>query len=202
MPRQSIPLSFAIAILLSVGVVSATDKPMPPFSDVEAAVLRYFRALPNYRSGDLITRGEVKPLWGQLQKLGFSPSDAEQIIGDIPAKNEFLPTQLRTRAGKKFMRQIAKYPDAYDRLDRLSRMPHGRQTIRDLMKGPGGEKMIEYMPTTSGGKELGKLLSNNPRTRNFNKPTGRIYTAAMLIARLEESHTAAVKASTLTRSSD
>jgi len=58
------------------------------------------------------------------------------------------------------------------------------------------------MTTTSGGKELGKLLSNNPRTRNFNKPTGRIYTAAMLIARLEESHTAAVKASTLTRSSD
>jgi len=41
---------------------------------------------------------------------------------------------------------------------------------------------------------LGKQLSNAPNGRNFNAPTGRIYTVAMLLARLQQSHAAAMKA--------
>ena len=33
------------------------------------------------------------------------------------------------RMGRQFMHSIAVYPDAYDRVDRLSRMPHGQQTV-------------------------------------------------------------------------
>ena len=53
---------------------------------------------------------------------------------------------------------------------------------------PDGYKLFEYMTTSKGGKALGEQLSNSRRGRNFNKPTGRIYTAKGLIERLKLSH--------------
>ncbi len=91
------------------------------------------------------------------------------------------------------MRQSCKYPDAYDRLDRLSRMPMGHQNVDALIAGPDGYKMIQYMTSTSGGRNLGQMLSQDPRGANFNSPTGRIYTADQFLQRLTESYQAELK---------
>ena len=91
------------------------------------------------------------------------------------------------------MRQISSYPNAYDLLDRLSRLPRGRQTVRDLIRGPDGYKMLQYMTTSAGGRQMGKQLSNSPGAGKFNEPTGRIYTAEDLLRRLEQSRAAAAK---------
>ena len=37
----------------------------------------------------------------------------------------------------------------------------GKIRSRDLIRGPDGYKMIQYMTTTPGGEELGKQLSNS-----------------------------------------
>ena len=47
--------------------------------------------------------------------------------------------------------------------------------------------MIEAMTTTKRGYKLGQRLSNAPKGKNFNKPTGRIYTESALTTRLKES---------------
>ena len=57
--------------------------------------------------------------------------------------------------------------------------------VHDLISGAGGEKMIQYLTTAPGGKEMGKMLSKAPQGTDFNKPTGRIYTVAMLLARIK-----------------
>jgi len=91
------------------------------------------------------------------------------------------------------MRQISKYPGAYDRMDHLSQLPRGQRMLGDLVKGPDGYKMIEYMATAKGGQQLGKMLSETPKGHHFNRPTGRIYTAEQLLAQLKsrfEKHTA------------
>ncbi len=137
-------------------------KPIPQFSEIRQVVLRYFQARADYRPGDLITREEVEPLLGRIERMGLPLPDAKRILENVPAKDSFLSQQLGTPEGRKFMRQIAGYPNGYDRVDRLSRLPRGQQTVRDLIKGPGGEKMIEYMTTAAGGKELGKMLSSDP----------------------------------------
>lgn len=173
---------------------SPKDKPIPPFVEVRQDVERYFRAMPDFQLGDLLTRDDVAPLLAQLQRTWLSPVDAGKILEKVPVKGEFLVNQLSTPDGRKFMRSIAAYPDGYDRLDRLSRMPHGQQTVSALVRGPGGAKMIQYMTETPGGRELGKQLSNAPTGRDFNAPTGRIYTVAMLLDQLQLSHTAAVNA--------
>lgn len=185
---------FTVALAVAADKPAARTKPIPSLSEVRQVVLRYFKAQPDFRSGDLITRNQVEPLLRQLQKLGLPLPDAKQILELTPASDEFLAQQLRTPNGRSFMRKISGYKDAYDRVDRLSRLPIGQQTVRDLIRGPGGEKMIEYMTTASGGKELGKMLSDAPLGKNFNDPTGRLYTVEKLMARLEQSRDASIKA--------
>ncbi len=195
-------LSCATTILLGVAAAisaapaggQANTKPIPPFSEVQQTVSRHFQTRPDFQPGDLITREDVAPLLTQLQKMGLPLADAGKILEKVPAKGEFLVDQLSTPNGRKFMRHIATYPNGYDRVDRLSRLPQGHQTIRMLVQDPGGHRMIEYMTNTKGGKELGRMLSADPNDKQFNAPTGRIYTVTMLLARLQQSHAAALKA--------
>jgi hypothetical protein len=164
------------------------NPPLPKFEKIEAAVWGYFQKQPNFQAAGLITKEQVEPLLVGLAGMGFRLPNAKSILDNLPANNEFLAAELYTPAGRKFMERIAKYPEAYDRLDRLSRLPHGKQTIHDLIIGPGGEKMIQYLTTAPGGKEMGKMLSEAPLGADFNKPTGRIYTAPMLIKKLHEQY--------------
>ena len=36
------------------------------------------------------------------------------------------------------------------------------KTVRDLIRGPDGYKMLQYMTTSAGGRQMGKQLSNAP----------------------------------------
>jgi hypothetical protein len=180
---------FFIAAAIAVGPFQTAwaveQSPLPKFEKIEAAVWRYFQAQPKFQALMIITREQVEPLVKALARMGFALPDPDSILDRLPAKNEFLVTELYSPAGLKFMARIAQYPDAYDRLDRLSRLPHGRQTVHDLIQGPGGDKMIQYMTTAPGGKNMGKMISNAPMGADFNKPTGRIYTVQMLIVHLK-----------------
>ena len=187
-------LGVAPAIAASPAEAVAPSGTIPPFADVQKMVLKYFKAIPDYRAGDLITQDQVAPLLKQVQKKGLPLPDAAKILKRVPVKGEFLVEQLSTPDGREFMRRVAKYPDGFDRVDRLSRMVNGRQLVRDLIRGPRGDLLIDYMTTTKGGENMGKDLEADPNGEDFNSPTGRIYTAAQLIARLRQSYAAAVKA--------
>src|SRR5688572_14310988 len=41
---------------------------MPDWKTVEDAAKKHFRALPNYKAGDILSQGQVKPLLAQLAK--------------------------------------------------------------------------------------------------------------------------------------
>ena len=131
----------------------------------------------------------------QLQRMGLPLSDAKQILDKLPAKGEFLVEQFSTPSGRKLIHGVAAAPNLYDRLDRLSQMPHGQQTIRDMINGPGGQKMVDYMMKSPAGVGIGKILSSGPQAEQFGDPTGRIYTVDALLSRLQQSHAAALKPS-------
>jgi hypothetical protein len=101
---------------------------------------------------------------------------------------DWLAKQLRSKKGKLFMRNVAKHPDGFDRIDRLRRMPGGEKQLAELIQSPEGFKMVEYMTTTPGGKNLGKQLAKGKNGANFNEPTGRLYTEKQLIERLKQLH--------------
>ena len=64
-------------------------------------------------------------------------------------------------------------------------MPQSRNNVAKMIKSPDGYKTIQAMTTIRRGRILGKRLSNAPKGKNFNKPTGKIYTVAALISRLK-----------------
>ncbi|HEY4761192.1 MAG TPA: hypothetical protein VIH42_11485 [Thermoguttaceae bacterium] len=166
--------------------------PSPPkFKEIEKAVWGYFKSQENFQASALITRDQVELLLTELKRTGFVVPDQQSLLDKLPMKGEFLTSELDSPVGRKFCERIAKYPEAYDRLDRLSRLPHGKQTVHDLIYGPGGYKMIQYLTTASGGKEMGNMLSNAPQGADFNKPTGRIYTVQMLLGHLKKQYDAA-----------
>jgi hypothetical protein len=198
LPRFVAGILLLLAATLSAAapptVVPTKGGPIPPFAEVQQTVLDYFEGRPGYQDGDLITRQDVEPLLAKLKKQGLPLTDAKKILEKVPSKGEFLVEQLSSPNGRRFMRRIAALPDGYGRVDRLSRMPRGEQLIRDLIRGPDGDKLIEYMATTKGGREMGKMLSADRGGANFNESTGRLYTVSLLLARLKQSHAAALKA--------
>lgn len=187
-------------IILALAVVpcggscwaAAGHGPIPEWRQIELAVWRQFEALADYQPGQIITRGDAEPIF-KHKLMGWLGADRTAILNQLPEDDDFLVRQLRTRPGRKFGSQVAAYAHAYDRLDRLSRLPRGRRIVEDLIKSPGGYKLIEYMTTSPGGAELGRMLSKAPKGKDFNGPTGRIYTVEMLLARLKQSHTKAKK---------
>ena len=190
---RAVAVALGLTACWSTAVARAATepKPLPSMSEVRELVLRYFARLPGHRPGDILARSEVAPLFPQLERLGWKVTDRSLLLRKVPADSDYLIRKLRTRHGRKFMRRIADYPSAYDRLHRLSWLPHGKQTVHDLIYKVGGHEMIRYMTTAPGGKNLGRQLSRAPAGRDFNKPTGRIYTVEMLLAILEQSHAAA-----------
>jgi hypothetical protein len=183
-----------VAVLLRFSVAQphqwrprGADPQTTPYSQrakVNARVLAAARLASGATSSAATPRG----LFRRLEKLGWKVADRREMLDRVPADNELLVRELRTSAGRKFMRQMDRYPDAYDRLDRLTHMPQGTSTLKRLVAGPDGYKLIEYLTTASGGREMGKMLSDTPRGRGFNRSTDRIYTQQLLMESLKRSY--------------
>lgn len=180
-----------LLLALMSGALGAADpEPLPTSAEVQGVVREYFAGVKDYEPGDLITRGQVEAVLAQLKEAGWEVSEAKELTGAALPDGSFLPQQLSSRKGRRFMRQISKFPGGYDRLERLSQLPDGRRIVRKLIEGPDGYKMVEYLTSTRGGKNLGRMLSRTPRGKGFNKPTRKIYTEQELLERLEESRVA------------
>lgn len=184
-------LLLATAIVAYGSTLVAGQTPLPEFAEVEKWVQDQFASQAGRESHDLILRRDVEQVLDGLKKQGWDVADRKEILASSLANDDWLAQRLQTTAGRKFMRDMSSYPDGYDKLDRLRRLPDGQRILDRLIKGPDGYKMIEYLTNQPGGREMGRMLSDAPKGKNFNQPTGRIYTVGDLLKRLHESHAAA-----------
>lgn len=182
-------VAFATAILISAVSVAA-QKDLPTFEKAWQTVETELAKYPNYQDGDLISRRQVEVVFPALKKLGWNVLDQDDILNLVPDDNTYFVTRLRTKAGVKFMRQMAQYPLAFDRIDRLGQMSMGNDNVDALIRGPDGYKMLQYMTETVWGKNMGNMLSKAPKGKGFNDPTGKLYTADALMLRLQQSYVA------------
>ena len=178
----------------AVRFAQAGGAAMPSFDQVQKLVDRQLATLSDYQPGDIVSQQQVEPIFEQLKQLGWVVRDRAEIMKLVPGDSEFIVRELRSAEGRTFMRQSGKYPLAYDRIDRLSRMSMGEKNVRALIRGPDGYKMIQYMTSTPYGRNMGQMLSQDPRGADFNSPTGRLYTADALLGRLQQSYDAELAA--------
>jgi hypothetical protein len=159
---------------------------------VKQAVDQHFARLPGYRPGDIITKGDVQPLFGRLNELGWPVKDQQAILAQLLGKEDFLVATLRTNAGRRFMGKVSRYDLMYDRLDRIARESGGRELLTSLVRLPDGQRyasprrpravpgLVDMLPKNASGKTR--------KVADYNKPTGRIYTADQLLQRLQQSY--------------
>jgi hypothetical protein len=148
-------------------------------------------AQSGYQDGDLLRRSQIEPIVARLMSEGVKIPDPAEIVKRGLADDSFLVRELSTPNGKHFMRRLAEHPSTFSCLDRLSTIPRGQQTIRDLVRQKDGDKLIQYMATTKGGHNMGAKSARAWGGVDLNKPTDRIYTADDLI---EAINTASKKA--------
>ncbi|HWA98275.1 MAG TPA: hypothetical protein VG713_07275 [Pirellulales bacterium] len=152
----------------------------------EKLVNSQFAKLNGYQPGDMISLGQVEPMFGEFEKLGWSRQQLGEIRERLLPDNAVVLQQLRTPDGLVLMRQSAGINGAYDRLDRMGRMSDGPIMLRRLMTGPDGYRLLDYMVNAPGGTQMGIMLSRDPGAGSFNQPTGRIYTTEQLLAELKK----------------
>jgi hypothetical protein len=163
---------------------------LPSFEEVEQAVARHFSTRKGYQPGDLIAQSDFDAIMDELKHLGWTPAGADQMRDAVLPDKSLLIQESRSTAGRNFMRRVGHNPQGFDRLEHLSRLINGRQTVQRLIQLPEGYKFMDYMTNTPGGREMGKMLSHDPGGKDFNEPTGRIYTEEQLLKALEQSYDA------------
>lgn len=126
------------------------DAPFPSFATVKAVVQREFAHKPDYQPGDLISSADVETIFDELNRLGWPPDDVESVADSFLPEGSLLVQELRTEAGRRFMRQVASLPGVYDRLERISWIANGRQWIEQLMENPGGVESMKILTRAEG----------------------------------------------------
>ena len=167
----------------------------PNLAEAKAIAEQHFRSLENYAPGDLISRGYVEPIFNELLSRGLPVNDiAEELYDEFIPDGSVLLKTLRTEEGRKFMRQVSRFPHAYDRLERLSWVPAGQEILRELVTSPDGPSLFKAMLEPAGLEATARLLESDPRGGNYSLPTGHVHTAAQFLKRLEKKFPGAKKA--------
>ena len=191
MKRIRLPLVFVTLLSLcattSNRAEGAPSNGKPTWPIIAHVYDAYFAKLPGHHPDVLITQTDVTDLWQALTKAKWNvpQADRDYLTKLIPKDGEFFVKQLHTSKGRAFMRNVAiGYPDIYDRLDLLSRMPGGgKPAVSGLIAAPDAQLTVKYMFSKSGAQSWASLLGDD---KSFNKPTGRIYTAELLKSRLQQ----------------
>ncbi len=181
-----------LAALIADLRAAEPEKELPTMSQIIQAAKTEIGTWQHYEAGDLITREQGKKLIDAIGKLGWTPTNDEELLAKMHEAKDPICELLLTDKGRPFMRRVLKLPQGIDRVDNLIKLPDGRALVKRLLHDKGGDELIQYLTTSEGGKNLGKMLGKEAHV-NFNKPTGRLYTAKALLLEVEAQYQADMK---------
>jgi len=160
-------------------------------AQLAGVIQAHFDAKKGYKPTDLVHQGDVQDILAKLDRLGWRVADGQEILDKTLPTDHAMVKAFDSRQGTRFMRAVADYELIYDRMHRTAELPGGKALVRDIVKLPNGEIYAKMKPVP-GNPTLTELLpkqrnGKTPLTRDFDKPTGYIYTAAQLAKRFEVS---------------
>ncbi len=175
----------------------------PSFRQVTGLVQKELATRDGYESGDLVTRKDVQRVLKAISAAGWTPKDQKQLLEDTLGEDAALAGILGSRSGTSFMRKVKTEQMIYDRMDRVSRVSGGQRMLQDIVKLPDGEKLAKRQrPHGVPGflDLLPKKTSGKVRSiKDYDEPTGRIYTEEQLLERLQISYQGKTKGKSATK---
>jgi len=202
LPRLFLTTAFALAALLglipraaaesnsdAVPQKTADKKPkVPPFSVVEDVVARELAKKPGYKSGDLITRGDVVGVKPQLDKLGFTVDKTSKGLEVLLPDDHPLAVALRSTQGAALATKIKNLESALDRMDRLCHFPAGLELVRKVVVAPNALEVIEQLSAPEAVQGLAAKFPNEPACQVLDIPSGRAFTERQYLDHLRTIH--------------
>ena len=189
MTRHIELMILAVLCFARVGLGDGAD--FPRFARVQSAAQAHLRDARR-RPADLISQGDAKALMEAISELGWDIEDQDAIVALTLPDGHGLVKTLRTKRGQEFMRRVAGYKLIYDRLERITGVPGGQRMFNDLVRLPDGHRyakqttvgavpdLLALLPKTGNGKKR--------RIRDYDQPTGNLYTMTAVLARIQESY--------------
>lgn len=116
--KTSVLFPTLLAALISI--LSTTDlelKKIQSQDDVATVIKAYFQKQQSYRSGDLVTTKHVKPIVQLLGRKGWQVPAQDKLLARVIQSGSFLDQTFSTPEGKKFFREISRYPGGVDRVE-------------------------------------------------------------------------------------
>lgn len=151
-------------------------------AEVEVLIRQHFAGMPNYSQGDLITTQQVQPLLAKFSAKGWDVPRQDLVLAKVTKSGSYLDQTMNSGKGKRFFREINGSPGGIDRVERMSNMKNGRNSIEQLVnKTPRGSDFINALATSKHGQILGDWSGPTQTGQALNQPTGKIYTEEQLI---------------------
>ncbi|HUG17330.1 MAG TPA: hypothetical protein VMM56_00030 [Planctomycetaceae bacterium] len=157
-----------------------TKKPKPYDKD-QLSLAEMIGENREYKAGDLLTWEDVKPYIEQLKENGIEIPDEENLPAMFLPEGDRVVKMLRTRKGTIFMRNLTKAGGKYDMVDRFRKLPRGYTMLQTMIDTPKGHQLLADMVTAKTGKGTAQQLTRSPEGKDFDKPTGLIYTEDALL---------------------
>jgi hypothetical protein len=172
---------------------AAERKPkVPPFSVVEQVVARELAKKPGYKSGDLITRGDVANVKPELEKLGFPVNKTSKGLEVLLPDDHPLAVALRTPQGEAVASKIKNLEIALDRMDRLCHFHAGLELVQKVVVAPNSLEVIEQLCAPESVQGLAAKYPHEPACQVLDFPSGRAFTQRQYLEHLRTIHMLAV----------
>ena len=193
---------YRILLTLTICLVSLVcqgQQPPPPLMDwqtMERVTNQWLDAQPPRPYAKLIVWEDISPLLDEIQKKGWSMPYARPLEAVMVKQSDFLAKFAATESGARWLNASGGSKLLLDRVERVAKMENGQRTLEDVAKIPNGSKFAgpsakNFMP---GLADLLPLKGGRrPEIKDYNKPTGRLYTRAEVIRYMGQLHAASQK---------
>lgn len=169
----------------------------PQWIQLRKVVDKYFAEQRGRSATDVLTSSEARATLDLLTKAGWKPKDSAKLQARVLGDGDFLVRELKSKEGRKFLAATSSEGLVYDRLDRLTKYSGGDRLVTSIINLPNGPAFMRPKPTPGFGTLMDLLpkeaSGKTPVDPQFNKPTGKIYTAAQWIKELESAYQAESK---------
>lgn len=169
----------------------AQQKPLMSAALMEQLTRQHLAALPAKPYSDLIIWEEISPLLDEIERRGWDMPYREGLQEVMIGKSDFLSQFAQSRHGSKWLK-ASNSKLLLDRVDRISRVSGGQQTLKRVAKLPNGKQyarpkagdfqpgLVELLPPAKYGRKR--------KIPDYNKPTGRAYTVDQVVDKISELH--------------
>jgi hypothetical protein len=172
-------------VLFVLGTQAAAADPSNQIT--ERVVARHLAHNARYVPGDLLSREDVEPILDELADLGFRPFANDDAFDMVLPESSLLVILMRMPEGERFMRRLAHHEHVYDRLERLTWSPQGRDLLRAYVASPHGVAEFEKLLALKKPSEITAVLGAET-AKNFELPTAHIHTALEFVQALRKAH--------------